>query len=122
MSKEDYYKVCVLSEIPPCLYEDEASRPRESKEYPLLSSRERESIKSILVHLKNKFLSRIKDNLFYEATCSTCSASYVDETQQSLHKRVSQNAAANSFSDFRVLEGEDDWDRRETREVVRECI
>ena len=56
------------------------------------------SIKSTLVHTKDKVLSHIKDNLVYEATCSSCDATYIGETQQPLNKRVYQHAAPNLSS------------------------
>ena len=95
------------------------------------------SIKSTLVHPKDKFLSRIKDNLVYEATCSSCDATYIGETQQPLHKRVYQHATPNSSSviadhtrqswshalaNFQILEREDDWGRKGIREAIQECI
>ena len=56
------------------------------------------SIKSALVHPKDKVPSRTKDNLVYEATCLSCDATYIGETQHPLHKRVYQHAAPNLSS------------------------
>ena len=50
------------------------------------------SIKSTLVHPKDKVPSRIKDNLVYEAMCSSFDATYIVETQQPHHKRDYQHA------------------------------
>ena len=90
------------------------------------------SIRSRLVHPKDKITKDEKAGLVYHIKCGGCDASYVGETERNLKKRVSEHHRSSSpvgahmernqhsFSkeEVSVLHQEPDWFRRGVAESI----